>query len=70
MRNPILMKAMRKSLKIQTGDFLLLSLSKSFYDCVRLARNLFYRLMKVEPVERYNASQALAHPWVCRDKEA
>ena len=29
-----------------------------------LAQNLFLKLMKVAPIERYTASQALAHPWI------
>lgn len=29
-----------------------------------LAQNLFLKLMKVAPIERYSASQALAHPWI------
>ena len=29
-----------------------------------LAKNLFLRLVKHQPVERYSASQALLHPWV------
>jgi calcium/calmodulin-dependent protein kinase I len=35
---------------------------KGFSD---LSRNLFLKLMKISPIERYTASQALAHPWVC-----
>jgi calcium/calmodulin-dependent protein kinase I len=32
-----------------------------------LAQNLFLKLMKLKPIERYTASQALAHPWITRN---
>jgi serine/threonine protein kinase len=31
-----------------------------------LAQNLFLKLMKLEPIQRYTASQALAHPWIAK----
>ena len=31
-----------------------------------LAKRLFLKLVKVEPLERYTAKQALQHPWVTR----
>jgi serine/threonine protein kinase len=31
-----------------------------------LARSLFFRLVKVNPLERYTAKEALAHPWITR----
>jgi calcium/calmodulin-dependent protein kinase I len=32
-----------------------------------LAQNLFLKLMKLKPIERYTATQALAHPWIMRN---
>lgn len=34
-----------------------------------LAMNLFLNLMKINPIERYTASQALAHPWIDADNK-
>ena len=31
-----------------------------------LARSLFVRLVKTNPLERYTANEALAHPWIVR----
>ena len=31
-----------------------------------LARDLFLKLVKVDPLERYTAKEALAHPWITR----
>lgn len=33
-----------------------------------LQRNLFFRLVKDKPSERYTAAQALRHPWITRQK--
>ncbi|OMJ85529.1 hypothetical protein SteCoe_13146 [Stentor coeruleus] len=32
-----------------------------------LAQNLFLKLMKTTPIERYTAGQALAHPWITKN---
>ena len=31
-------------------------------------RSLFVRLVRLQPVERYSASQALLHPWITRER--
>ncbi|CAD8195419.1 unnamed protein product [Paramecium pentaurelia] len=31
-----------------------------------LAKDLFYKLINVNPIDRYNVSQALMHPWITR----
>ena len=31
-----------------------------------LERELFLKLVKVDPLERYTAKEALAHPWITR----
>ena len=31
-----------------------------------LAQSLFYKLVKVNPLERYTAKEALCHPWITR----
>ena len=31
-----------------------------------LAKHLFYKLAKVNPLERYTAKEALGHPWITR----
>ena len=31
-----------------------------------LAKGLFLKLVKVNPLERYTAKEALAHPWITR----
>ena len=36
---------------------------KSFSE---LAKNLFLKLVKVDPLERYTAKEALQHPWITR----
>lgn len=33
-----------------------------------LGRSLFTRLVRLQPVERYSASQALLHPWITRER--
>ena len=33
-----------------------------------LGRSLFVRLVRIQPVERYSASQALLHPWITRER--
>ena len=63
-------KATNLSSRTQDGDSQIPFQSKINKTENRLARDLFLRLMKVEPVERYNAVQALGHPWVSRDKHA
>ncbi|OMJ72070.1 hypothetical protein SteCoe_29577 [Stentor coeruleus] len=35
-------------------------------DFPQLAQNLFLKLMKTTPIERYAAGQALAHPWITK----
>jgi serine/threonine protein kinase len=34
--------------------------------CTELAKTFFLRLMKVNPLERYTAKEALDHPWITR----
>lgn len=34
-----------------------------------LAKNLFLKLVQLEPTERYSAAKASAHPWITRKFE-